>query len=215
MFTNGKNDMRTMLKEADRLSSTPGGAKHAAEIYLGLLEDEPENVELLMKASFILYYAVDDYEQETVSRILSMAEKAVELAPDNADAHHNLAVLLDLFGFDNRELLPRAAHEYMTALTLNPASWQSAISVVQARKILNISLEDAIGYLENTIRLGKPDPLAFEYLGHLYAEAEDYARAQSAYERALQMPEVSAMRGRKRLERAIKEMKRLKRQKNT
>jgi tetratricopeptide (TPR) repeat protein len=183
-----------LLKCADRLFKEPDyGPDRAVEICLHVLEKDPGNVELLMKTAGAIYSCVDwgeltekGYEKELLS--LQLAEKAVELEPQNPKTHQVLAATLILWGENDQNYLQRAAREYKRALELNPHSVWAGIGVARARDYLKVTLDQAIANLERARpsdhdRL-EPVALSTE-LGRLYTERGDDEKALSVYELAL------------------------------
>jgi len=184
-----------LISYADRLSKAKGSADKAVEIYLHFLERDPINVKLLMKTASALYFCDDwgkltenGYEKQLLA--IQLAEKAVELDPDNAETHSVLASVLIFWGENDQTYLQRAAKEHWQALELDPKHIWASISVARARKYHNITLDWAIDILERTWKshYDEEEPelvTLLSELASLYKEKGDLRKALSIYESAL------------------------------
>ncbi len=107
-----------------------------------------------------------------------LLRRALQVAPQNADAHNLLGTI-----FDQRGRAAEAEHEYREALRLNPSSIsaQANLGVLFART--NRSGQ-AILILESVLRAAPDHPQATSNLGLLYAAGGDDARALPLLERA-------------------------------
>lgn len=184
-----------LIRCADSLFKERDGPDKAVEIYLYVLEKQPFNVELLLKTAGSIYSCDDwgerteeGYEKQLLS--IQLAERAVELEPENATTHAGLAEIVSLWGENNRDYSQRAAREYKRALELDPENIWASIGVARARRYLNVTPDQAIEKLERALAAHcdevEPDLLELlSELGGLYIEKGNDERALSVFEFAL------------------------------
>ena len=200
-----------LLKKADALMKEgTAGAREAARIYARLLESDPVNADLLSKANEAFYLGTDweetdegAYKDEIVSR--QLIERAVRLQPDNAAVHRELGEFWFLWAEGRKEYYEKAAQEYKRALELDPQDAWSAIHLANSRRVLNITIDQAIEYLESA-RSDRPDQdWLLSRLSSMYYWKKDYVKAleMALLARSKLPEELDLMRKRVRLKESI------------
>ncbi len=109
-------------------------------------------------------------------------QRAFELNPANFEANLYLGVLL----MDDRDTQPMAIKHFETAVRLRPSDHDTNFRLAHAY-ILVGKAGDAVSLLEKFVRANSRDPKAHKELGEAYAAAEDYARAEVSFLRAIEL----------------------------
>ena len=104
---------------------------------------------------------------------LSPNQKAVQLAPQDSDAHYNLGLTLaELNEFDEAE------KSYANAIALNPKNFQAHTNLGNTHKSLG-KLEEAVASYETAIALNPNYALAHNNLGNALLELARLTDAQN------------------------------------
>ena len=112
---------------------------------------------------------------------LSPNQKAVQLAPQDSDAHYNLGLTLaELNEFDEAE------KSYANAIALNPKNFQAHTNLGNTHKSLG-KLEEAVASYETAIALNPNYALAHNNLGNALLELARLTDAQNSYLQAVKV----------------------------
>lgn len=165
----------SMLAEASQLMSE-NNEEGALEIYLNILEADPENYEALWNASLLhssigFRFDDEDIQKEYFERAQELAETALEIYGDRGHPYYVMAVakgrMADLVGVNRRIELGHIIEEYVEkALEIMPEhapSWH--LYGVWQSEVANVSRAERIA--ARFISSGLPDgtnELAEEYL---------------------------------------------------
>ena len=163
--------------------------KAAIALYLEFIKYFGENADLLAAiAGCYFAFAVGNPNEvgRNFEEAVSWMEKAVELAPNDARLHADLAQYYSL-GLTDYE---KAAQEYRRAIDL---ASNDVMALAGAASLYGVpeqvvTLDEAIGWLEKSIELEPRNPNHFFRLGELYREAARLQDAERVWFRALVCP---------------------------
>ncbi len=186
---NNLSDRGQMEKKADNLMSQ-GNTNEAKDIYLKLLEDEPENIGILLKVPSAIYWSDNwDFGDENTELMFSFAERAVALEPDNAETHYKLGFILEIYQMGEQSYLYRAAKEYERAVELDNTHPGAVAGVLRLQKSTRFTVDEAIDLIKKAIATCDDRPaksLLFNQLGSYYQqEMKDEEKALEAYRSAV------------------------------
>jgi len=162
----------------------------AIALYIKSIEYFGESADLLAVVAscyFALAGGTPDETGRNFEAAILWMEKAIELAPNDARLHADLAQYYAL-GFPDYE---RAIQEYRKAIELDPHSKEALAGAAALYGVPEevVTLDEAIGWLERVVQLDPNDPNHHFRLGKLYWEAGRSADAEKEWLKALLCPQ--------------------------
>jgi len=124
---------------------------------------------------------MDDYEQGNYEKAIAEFQKALQLEPDNTDAHRNLGTAYGALG-----MLEEAASAYEKAIELDP-NFGEAYGDLAGIYVYLGKLPEAIAAGQKAIELTPNYATAHNNLGSAYSELEMIEEAIAEYQEAIRL----------------------------
>jgi tetratricopeptide (TPR) repeat protein len=152
-----------------------GNLKRAVDIYLEILENQPNN------AAVLHLIGVLSYQMQNYDFAMSCFRQAIQFNPNYAEAYNNLGSTLKVIGqFDE------AIACYRKAIELNP-NFAEAYYNLGNTFIISGQLDNAITYYQKALQLNPDHAISYNNLGNAYREKGLLDEAISSYQKALQL----------------------------
>jgi len=187
--TNKMNDLSLSLHNFNQLvlaNQLMEKRKHseALAIYLQLAEEIKEPRLFSQISTCYWWLAKTDFELN--HKALHWLQKAIELAPDNAQLHAQLAFLY----WEGMVEYERAVEEYRLAIRLNPYNDQilAEACVLWGEPEEWITLEEAMEWLSRAVQLKPNNPHYWIRLADVYHAAHQHEKTLDALYNALTCP---------------------------
>jgi tetratricopeptide (TPR) repeat protein len=167
----------------------------AIALYIRSIKHFGESADLLAVVAgcyFALAGSTADETGRNFKEAILWMKKAVELAPNDARLHADLAQYYAL-GVPDYE---KAVREYRKAIELDPHITQALVGAASLYGVPEevVTLDEAIGWLERVVQLDPDDPNHHFGLGELYREAGRSSDAEKEWLRAFLRPQPLASR---------------------
>lgn len=160
------------------MASDFAGAIAELEQALAMIDDTPENAEA--RGSIFALIGRSHYEQRQYDEAVSSYEQWVKYQPNDANAHVELAQVLNETGENDA-----AMEHFRSALALNPDDPLSLYNIGIVMVNANSEVE-GIELIQRAIAAQPIYPIAYKNLGFAYARIERYQEAIGAFEKYLE-----------------------------
>lgn len=167
------------LAWADLTASVFSRYSDAEEVYRRLLEQAPNNPDILFSYSVFLTDFTKRYEEA-----LTTLDKVIKFAPENMGARSNRGYILSVKLGRHKE----AEVAYTESLAVDPNHVESLLGLGCVVQELGDNSLRAVEIFRKATQVKPRDALAWNNLGQaLSAQARNYSEAQDAYRRAIEI----------------------------
>jgi predicted O-linked N-acetylglucosamine transferase (SPINDLY family) len=150
-----------------------GQAEQAKQLYIRILEQQPDNALALRNLGIIARESGD------FPLALSLSERALALRPDRPEFHACFAIALGAAGHSER-----ADSAFQTALRLDPNCVDALFNYGNALKARG-SLREAIGCFQRVLKLRRDHPYVRNELGSAFLAAGRLEEAATCFEKVI------------------------------
>ncbi|MDD5082249.1 MAG: hypothetical protein PHU08_02625 [Dehalococcoidales bacterium] len=156
-------DRETLIHKADELEKRCK-YEQAAEIYLTLLKEKPDDVAILLKAAHSIYWGddwgpIEEKMEKNIAKMFELLVKAVNLEPRNPTPRYCLARYMMLYGNGDVEYAIAAAKEIRKILEIEPANLSSLLILGMDYHLMKagITIEEVISLYQKATANNQDD----------------------------------------------------------